>query len=975
MRALVAAGELGAKTGKGFYENGEPRIGRRDGVRRRRARAALRAEGVRRGVPRARGRHGDRARHRPRHDGRRRADPAAVRARRPDRPRRAARRSSRRAAGEWGERFAPPTILRRLVAQGRLGAKTGQGFFAYARPDESGLRAGRGRQARDARRRRDRVDGPPAGELAVAAGHRRAHAAVGPRRRRPGVARARHLLGEPDAVVRGRGHQGVHEARRDVRRGDALRRARAAAADGALLDADDRRRQRGRVRRRLRAGDGLRRADRGAVGELRPARDQPRDHPRLRRDPAPAAPRRHGARALELNLTGDPISAAEAFEIGLVNRVVPDHELHDAAMAWARKLAGQAPLAVQAIKRTTAGDADLDEGIEAEKAAFAEIFATRRRARGHRRVPRQAPGGVEGRVAPRPRGGHTPARGSTRSAGVHTPAWAWGFTRPRGCHTPARGHTPARDLGAPRPDEGRAHRRLARGPVALLGLLRHIASRRSATSCPTARMQVLVEAGRLRRAPGSRRGDSRSGCDRRRAARPRTMRSSPRLLARRSSAANGDQPGRRLLGVAGCADRIGARASTAVAIVPGDSFNASRIATTVVVPLTGDLRLAAAPGNVVLSAARPGCRRTPWPTSRSCSASAPARSFDRIASGHLTVGDLQLLLAGIDLVLGARVAHPIVAALRRRGTLTAHGRFALAVYSPLRRSAECRVARCRCRAGGWPGARGARGRRKGSTGGSPGASTRPTQPGVIAEGPGDPFRRPPPQTPVRSAPSPRPVQSPPAVLARSAASTRPSTARTSRSAAPQGRPAAPRRLPRDLVAPRGAARPGARQAGLPRARLELGERRVERDARAAAPPRAAPGVASLRARRASSSQARTASRPASTAARRSCGRSAARPWRRRPAGDARRQLARALPAAVGDVLARAVADAHDEGSRRARPRASHGSAVATRWACRTRFRRAIASPRERVEVGRAQPALGGLAALERRRCRRASRAR
>ena len=33
------------------------------------------------------------------------------------------------------------------------------------------------------------------------------------------------------------------------------------------------------------------------------------------------------ARALELNLTGDPISADEAFEIGLVNRVVPDHEL------------------------------------------------------------------------------------------------------------------------------------------------------------------------------------------------------------------------------------------------------------------------------------------------------------------------------------------------------------------------------------------------------------------------------------------------------------------------------------------------------------------------------------------------------------------------------------------------------------------------------------------------------------------------
>src|SRR5437763_6770012 len=39
------------------------------------------------------------------------------------------------AAQEWGENFTPPTVLRRLVAQGRLGVKTGQGFFPYARPD------------------------------------------------------------------------------------------------------------------------------------------------------------------------------------------------------------------------------------------------------------------------------------------------------------------------------------------------------------------------------------------------------------------------------------------------------------------------------------------------------------------------------------------------------------------------------------------------------------------------------------------------------------------------------------------------------------------------------------------------------------------------------------------------------------------------------------------------------------------------
>lgn len=46
-----------------------------------------------------------------------------------------------------------------------------------------------------------------------------------------------------------------------------------------------------------------------------------------------------------------------------------------------------------------------------------------------------------------------------------------------------------------------------------------------------------------------------------------------------------------------------------VVIVQGDSFNASRIATAVVVPLTSNERLAAAPGNVLLSAATTGLPR------------------------------------------------------------------------------------------------------------------------------------------------------------------------------------------------------------------------------------------------------------------------------------------------------------------------------------------------------------------------------
>jgi enoyl-CoA hydratase/3-hydroxyacyl-CoA dehydrogenase len=79
------------------------------------------------------------------------------------------------------------------------------------------------------------------------------------------------------------------------------------------------------------------------------------------------------AKALEMNTTGEAIGAEEAYEFGLVNRVFADHELFDAALAWARKFAGQAPLALQAIK-THSAKGDLDEGIEAEKEGFMSVF-------------------------------------------------------------------------------------------------------------------------------------------------------------------------------------------------------------------------------------------------------------------------------------------------------------------------------------------------------------------------------------------------------------------------------------------------------------------------------------------------------------------------------------------------------------------------------------------------------------------------
>ena len=57
------------------------------------------------------------------------------------------------------------------------------------------------------------------------------------------------------------------------------------------------------------------------------------------------------SKALEMNLTGDPIDAYEAHRVGLANQVVPDHELLDTALAWARKLSQQAPIAIVRSRR------------------------------------------------------------------------------------------------------------------------------------------------------------------------------------------------------------------------------------------------------------------------------------------------------------------------------------------------------------------------------------------------------------------------------------------------------------------------------------------------------------------------------------------------------------------------------------------------------------------------------------------------
>ena len=56
--------------------------------------------------------------------------------------------------------------------------------------------------------------------------------------------------------------------------------------------------------------------------------------------------------ALQILLTGDPLTAARAREVGLVNEVVPDAELRDYVQAMAEGIAANAPLSVLAGKQT-----------------------------------------------------------------------------------------------------------------------------------------------------------------------------------------------------------------------------------------------------------------------------------------------------------------------------------------------------------------------------------------------------------------------------------------------------------------------------------------------------------------------------------------------------------------------------------------------------------------------------------------------
>jgi enoyl-CoA hydratase/3-hydroxyacyl-CoA dehydrogenase len=269
-----------------------------------------------------------------------------------------------RAAGEWGEHFEPPLLLRRLVTQGRLGANSGQGFYPYPQPE-----AGYEQAPVKLDLRGDVavvwLDNPPVNALgpAVIEGLRRAWDDLQGRARAMVVASPNPALFAAGADIKAFTQLDEQTGREMLDAGHALLRewersrvVTIAAVNGTALGGGC----------EVAMGCDVRLAGQSAsfgqpeinLGIL-PGFGGTQRLPRL------VGP----AKALEMNMTGETISADEAYEFGLANRVVPDHELFDTALQWGRKFAAQAPLALEHIKRVSHG-ADLDGGIEAEKGAF-----------------------------------------------------------------------------------------------------------------------------------------------------------------------------------------------------------------------------------------------------------------------------------------------------------------------------------------------------------------------------------------------------------------------------------------------------------------------------------------------------------------------------------------------------------------------------------------------------------------------------
>ncbi len=269
-----------------------------------------------------------------------------------------------------GERFAAPVILRRLIAQGRLGLKSGQGFYAYPQPDE-------GDQP-------EKVKLETRGDVAIAWLANPPMNAISPDVIRDLGAVWEKVKGSDEirAMVIASSMPVVFSAGADIK---AFTQMDEAGGEKLIHEGHAVLRELGTSRvatvaavNALAFGGGCELAM--ACDFRIVAESAVFGQPEIKLGIIPGfggtqrLPRLVGeSKALEMNLIGDAVLAADAYAHGLANQIVPDQELMDGALAWAGRLAGQAPIAVEQIKQVSA-KGDLDEGIEAEKEGFKTAF-------------------------------------------------------------------------------------------------------------------------------------------------------------------------------------------------------------------------------------------------------------------------------------------------------------------------------------------------------------------------------------------------------------------------------------------------------------------------------------------------------------------------------------------------------------------------------------------------------------------------
>ncbi|HEY5982302.1 MAG TPA: enoyl-CoA hydratase-related protein [Anaerolineales bacterium] len=92
------------------------------------------------------------------------------------------------------------------------------------------------------------------------------------------------------------------------------------------------------------------------------------------------------ALAMEIVLNNRILTAPEALQFGIVNRVVPAEHCLEEALKLANEIARRAPLAVQTAKRMVnqAQESRLTDGLQAEREAFFDLFGTSDRIEGMR---------------------------------------------------------------------------------------------------------------------------------------------------------------------------------------------------------------------------------------------------------------------------------------------------------------------------------------------------------------------------------------------------------------------------------------------------------------------------------------------------------------------------------------------------------------------------------------------------------------